>query len=297
MTDHHETDDQTAGAAGRIDELLSAHLDGELEAARQELGVTDAEVAVVASDSGRDRTEALARAARAIGQIERLDELTRARLVRSALATEHAAPAAVHPSMPPQTSPRMPTAPPDELTPRRARKKGWAASVGAAAAAIALLAGIGVALQNGGDGRNDDRAALAEPGDESSSAPGALDDYGELSDPARLRELLEGSASALDSAGGAESDSDGKASYDDTSAAAPSADAASTTVETGRDADPAACLAPLNPGGPVPALVGSATFEGAPALVAVLELSDRTLAWVLAADDCRILAAQSLAKS
>jgi hypothetical protein len=258
--------------AERFDELLSAELDGELRAAATELGATPDELDTLREGRAEARRGALAGAAVRYGELEPLDDVARARMVRGALG--HLA----------QGIPAT-----DELTPRRARRARWLAPSAAAAAALALVVGIGVALQDGDDAR----PAAVPTGDAQTEGAGAetLADLGDLTDAGRLRGLLgeggDGFAAPNQESGGA--------GAEDSTPDLDAADAGATTTGAAR-ATPEDCLPGLRPDGPVPMLVGTATYEGAPAFVAVLELPDRILAWVFA-PDCRFLNAQSLARS
>jgi hypothetical protein len=310
------------------DELLSALLDGDTEAA-------DAAAHLRACDrcAGRQAELAGAREALAIAPVEPLDELTRRRLVAAALAAADGAPAAESAATPIGRS-------------RWARRHP--ALIGSAAAVVlALLVGVPFVLDNGGPGGGETLTALA-PSQESASS--FLGDLGDLSERDRLRLRLSGVASdtyasppseagpspaagystpapmagASPGAGGlAGTPRDGASTTTISAAAAPAmrgrdsgrttsggdtaaksspeSQAADTaTANEGFSSDPAArdradadrCVAALLNGparGGKLTRSGTGTYQGRPAIVASFELSGGNEAFITDRSSCEVL--------
>ncbi len=287
------TDTSDTFPADRTDELLSARLDGELDDAIAELAPTEAELDALDGVASTARARSLAAAGAALAPVGPLDDLTRARLVRAAVA------AATTPAVDADLTPTG-------VARRRDRR---VVTFGAVAASIALVAGVAFALGGPLDDGADDVAESNTGANESAATDlGALLDLGTVDDPAQLRDRLvdrlggdsatlpgdaaqperyDDSAPAVSSTLAASS-----VSADDGAAAAERADADSLTGAASIS-DPASCLAHLNPGGPAPTLIGTATFQGIPAFVATIEGATRTQAWVFAGD-CTLLNFQSL---
>jgi hypothetical protein len=184
----------------------------------------------------------------------RLDDITRDRLLRTALDAS-------------PTSSRT--------SRERASRRARPVAVAAAVLAVVGLSGWGLASLNHSSSNNasSSRAATAE-----TTARSAPVDLHEVSNPTVLKQRVE---AALNT---------------------PSAPANATTVpnptETtvpGSAKSPAECLATASvPTGDTPELLGTATFHGAPALVVVAREPARTLIFVLARGDCRLLTYQFL---
>jgi hypothetical protein len=242
------------------------------------------------------RRTLLAEAAGRIGSVPPLDQLSRARLVGAALAALDDTPFAV-PAPPESVDPLAAEA--ADLVPLHRSVRNvprWLVPVGSAAAAIALVAGVAVSIgtgDRGGDNTVDSAAAeLAEgTGADLEADAGQLPDYGDLSDPSTLRGIL-GPSSEAGIAGvetaplGDPPNTVGKATA---STVAPLPDLATDTSQA------EACLADLNPGGVVPTLVGTGTFEDRFVAVALAVEADATLVFVFPPADCTIVDFQLLA--
>jgi hypothetical protein len=240
-------------------------------------------------------------AAAAIAAAPPLDELTRHRLVAGAL---DALDSSTHgrPDAPSASSDLVPNGSGRAAGRARAR---WYGVAGAAAAAIVLVSGVGLALRN--DSGADDGVA---GGAERTSVDAGSDlgippvDLGDVSAPDRLRGILGGdgelSSSGYDSTAKTQSAEVGSPtddrvateSFDSTDRPEVAPDVASGAAST---VDPE-CLAGLNPGHETPAVVGVATYEGRSAFVATVTESDRVLGWVVSLDDCTVLLAQQVAR-
>lgn len=187
-----------------------------------------------------------------------LDDITRRRLVRAALAE---APAA------------------------RRRDRSMLTRAGVAAAVLAVLVAGGVTLKavtNSGNvfhtasGDKSSKAATASTG-----PAGSATDFRELSDPLVLRSRVEralrdppASTTAAAPLTGGENSTQG-----DTTAA--------LKVPLGN------CAATVRvPAGATPTVLGDGTFHGAPAIVLVAHNGGRTLIFVVARADCRLLTSQ-----
>lgn len=178
------------------DELLSAELDGGLDDAAADLGLTAAAARerIAATPGAATRRELLA-AARDVGSTPPvLPEPTRQALVDAALA-------------------RAGT-PGDELATRRAAKSRtrFLVAVSGAAAALALVTGLAIAVSRDGSSRPDaDLAATGAP--EGARNGGALveEQLGDVSDPGELAARVQ---RALDATPRASSGSDSRATED-----------------------------------------------------------------------------------
>ncbi len=246
--------------ADDTDEALSALLDGDLAAFAAERGLAEAEARarLEAWPEFDERRDALAhsRAALAVPPAP-LDELTRHALVRDAVA-----------AMPQQPA----------RSERRAAPWVW---LGAAAAAVLLLAGIGALVSSRQSGNTNAKSSAGGALQRAAGAPrGDLGALGDVSDPAVLRALLdrETAASTLNPTEDRAPSSPGGAPQ--------SAPRANTKAV-------ADCSA--RPFGDHPVLFhASATFHGEPAIVIGIEDRGRTVALVVRADDCAtVLTSQS----
>lgn len=186
------------------EEAVSAWLDGELAAFAAERSLTEAEVVdrLAGSPAALEARDALARARDALGTPVQLDDLTRRRLVHTALA---AAPEAA-------AGPRI----------RRV--------LAVAAAAVVVVAGLGALLvvRDSGD------STSSTAGDATATARGDLGDVGDVTDPARIRALLGGGDEHVASSaaeGGAAADAQEKALRPSSTLAPVPADAASRCAE------------------------------------------------------------------
>jgi hypothetical protein len=161
------------------DEILSALLDGDPEISVAALGNVDAAAHLRACDrcAGRQAELAGARAALAAAPVDPLDELTRRRLVATALAAAESAPAGAAPAA---------SAVPIGRGRWARRHPGLVGS--AAAAVLAVLVGVPFVLDNGAPGGGEALTAQAPL----ESAGPFLGDLGDLSDRDRLRLRLSG---------------------------------------------------------------------------------------------------------
>lgn len=294
MNDHDANANSSSDAerARALDIWLSAAIDDAL--ADLDVAVpTDPDTPEIAA-----RRAWLAKAAGRIGAVPPLDQLSRARLVGVALEALDDTPLPV-PASAESTDPVASEA--ADLVPlRRAVRKvpRWLVPVGSAAAAIALIAGVAVSLGNGdlgGDDTVDSAAAELDAGarPDIEANAGQLPDYGDLSDPSTLRGILGGSNEA------------GRAGIESAPLGDPSNTVGKSTASTvarppltdiAADASQAeACLADLNPGGVVPTLVGTGTFEDQVVAVASAVEADATLVFVFPPENCTIVDFQLLA--
>ncbi len=265
------------------DEAVSAELDGMLDGLATDLGVEPAELRrrLHDWDGYAERRDALAGARDALAgsAAPELGELTRRRLVSRAVR---------------DARPR----------PRRSRlltRRILAPAVAAAVLVVLAVAAVIATAERTGDDAADLAPAAGELDDGAGAGAEAADapplDLGEVSDPLFLRDAL---AAWIDLP-------EGETAFQ--------ADSEAATVEAPRAADEeaagdrgvAAAQEPATPEdaarcadqlaeslGAVapPLLVATATFEGAPAVVVVLELEDGTQASVVSASDCGILSSQ-----
>ncbi len=239
-----------------VDELLSADLDGEFDAAALDHGLSPqaARAALDALPTTTARRDELARAQQvSAGEPVSLGELDRERLVRAATRT-------------------------DEHIPRRtARAPRWrGALVGAAVlAAVAAVAG-GVALTNRGSTSTSKSSGPTAPVAANAAGPQtagrALVDLGPVTNTDSLHAAVLRAAAPTSST--------------QTFAPVPS----TSTASNGSTAAPARCLARL--GAPAGArglaLVGVATYRGQPVSVATATDGRDTLGWAFDAATCRI---------
>jgi hypothetical protein len=213
------------------------------------------------------RHAAMTAAAAAIGSVPPLDEVTRSRLVRAALA----ALVAVEPEV-------------DQWVPTRARRSTrWLVPVGSVAAAGALVVGVVAMAGNSNDpavpaARSSDQpVAVAE----SDGAPMSVD-LGEVSDPAVLRRLVADDASDATALSG-ESFTKGPIEVP-TGGSREAADVSIPSDDCLRSIDPDLALV----------LLGTATYAGEPAVVATGRTPSATTVYVIGAE-CTILSSLQVA--
>jgi hypothetical protein len=203
-----------------------------------------------------------------------LDDVTRRRMVRTALDTATASTSRA-------------------TTPSSRDRRHWLRVAGVAAALIAVVGAGGWALttlnHNASRSAPDAKAASGTTGVPSlQSAPV---DLHEVSNPLVLKQRV---LAALGSVNGGSASSG--------SAAPPEARAPSTTAvpgpgpastTAGAAASPARCVSTVRvASGVTPELLGTATYRGAPAIVVIARDRSRTLIFVLASTDCRLLSSQ-----
>ncbi len=260
-----------------------------------------------APDGAGEQLDAMRAVVAGIGSVPALDEVTRARLVRQALAatseratgTEAAPPGVDHPL--------------GDLIARRDRSRlqRWIAPVGAAAASIAIVAGL-LAANNGDPVRPtaNPKDAMIESADLDASttegAPANIADFGEIADPAELRRQLSAFTAASNDAGTTPQESGdpetGATGRNDAnppgssrvSSVEPDTTPGGGVVLSGGALLPDPCLASLNPGGVTPVMVAIATYEAETVAVAIANEPNRALVFVVSSD-CRIVANQQLA--
>lgn len=214
------------------------------------------------------RHAAMVAAANAIGSVPALDEVTRSRLVRSALSALDSA------------GPEL-----DQLVAARARRRSprWLVPVGSVAATAALVVGV-VSLAGNS---NDPLAPVAESSDPQIAAAETdvalrLTDLGEVSDPAMLRALVLGDApepTTMSAESFEDPQVEGQPGGPEESVEAP--------IPSGE------CLESIDPDLEL-ALLGSATFDGEPAVVASGASATATVVYVIGAD-CTILSSLQVA--
>jgi hypothetical protein len=242
-----------------VDLLLSAELDGDLDGAARDLGIDPADArARLAATPGTDaRRDALVAAQAASRALPALVPASRAALLAS-----------VHEERAPGT---------DDLAPRRAARATppWTrrfALAGAAAAAVLLVVAV-VAIAGSGDDADDAGTAASEDREQGFQA------YGDVSEELTLRALIDpDAAEGRDAPEAAGSDDD---SGDESDATAPLAPADELRVRSCSD-ELAAELADGQP----PIEIGGATYEGAPAGLAVFDLDGRRFAVVFDPATC-----------
>jgi hypothetical protein len=276
------------------DDALSAALDGALEDAADQ-----SHLAGCAACSARRHQLAMARSALAAAPVEPVDELTRHRLVATALAEA------------------------DPAARRRAWYQSPALAGGVAAALLALF--VAVPFVTGNDNRGGNEQAATAALDAAGSE--FLGDLGDLSDPSALRDRFaaqrslalsneaEASGGADTAAGTAAGSAPGEAAPPSpapmaarpeapTAASAPAADTASEAYATqaskarrqdgaGLDRTVADACARTLAGGPARGsellAVATGTYQGDPAIVAVFRGKGGNTAYVAARDGCRLL--------
>lgn len=286
------------------DELLSAHLDDAVEGEER----VALEEHLDACDPCQARLARLGAHSSDL-RVEPLDEVTRRRLVGTALSAFD-----------------------DRVVAPRHRPPAWWQSprlLAAAMVALLLAIGLTTVLSQGGDDA-DSVASRAEGGDASAIPEDVIiGDIGTFDDPATLRNSLgaelhtatggraagdsAASSDSGDASGTAEGDTSGTAEegadeFDGSDApaaespqpmeAAPTADGRSSQPSPDPDArsDAERCLGALGDAMPADAeitLVATGTFQDRPAVALVFESDGRFAAFVAARDDCAILAFQS----
>jgi len=265
-----------------IDELISAALDGLLDDAAADLGIPQAEAEALVADHP-DRAAALRGAKDLLAASPPLDDLARRCLVAAALSAAH---------------PRS-----TAITGRRRRT---IASVAGIAAALVIFAGIGALLAGRSNHDGDDTLAATRAGGQA-AIPGVSADFGEVSDPAVLHDLLQAEATPLapeaeSLSGKAQRGTDQEGETPPSETRGPEPSVGDSGPGGANDASPAAggsddCAALLAADfeavGP-PVLMATATFEGEPAGVLVLSDGDSRMAVVYSAPDCTILMTQTL---
>jgi hypothetical protein len=270
-----------------VDLLLSADLDGDLEAAAADLGLSPSEARDrLAATPGADaRRAALARARdESAIPVAALSDEQRAALVSNALG------AAIGPS----TSDDLTARRDATSDARRARtvRRARVASLVAAAAAVIVVLGVVAVMSGSDDDPKDSGSALAPteraPDDD-------LPYLGDISEPEQLRAALErgvdGAAAPTSGAESAPAAEDESANSDTTDRQA-SGDANATRLSAAA-VDP--CLvevAQTYADGAEPVTVASARYNGALAAVAVFEIDGRELAIVFAPGTCEPLLSQ-----
>lgn len=254
--------DPTSGPFGAdTDEAVSALLDGELDAFARDHGTTGPDArgrldAWAGLDARRRELEA-ARAAIA-APVPELDEVTRRRLVRTAVDAGPAAPASA---------------------PSR-RTASWRV-IGAVAATVIILVGVGLTMATtGGDGPSHQDASSSAS--DASPRRGDLGDVGDVTSPAALRALVEG----RDVEGGESTAEGGSADESPAPGAPPAADSsARSRFDAGLTRSPPECARQVA-GDRELAFVATGTFRDIPVTIVGVSEGGRTIALVVASDDC-----------
>jgi hypothetical protein len=257
------------------DEAVSALLDGDLGAFATDHGLAeaDARARLDAWPGLEERRAALAGAAAAIAAPEpALDDLTRRRLVRDAVDAR-ATPAGE----------------------RRSRR--WTA-IGAVAAGLLAVVGVGLALNASSDGGGSSNDAASSAGSVAPDLRGDIGYVGDLSGPDALRDVLTGkrdAESAQERAANNADDATGTGG-DECASCSRTSDQSGTPEPTSslpsaaaRSAapplSPADCAAQLAGKRPV-TFVGSATYQGVPVTVVGLTERGRVIAFLVPSNDC-----------
>jgi hypothetical protein len=271
----------------QLDELLSAELDGEFEAAARDLGFSpdEARARVDATPDAGARRDALA-ATRGVLAVPPLPDDVRDRLVASAVAA----------------------AMPDELAARRTRSRSRlvAYTGGAVAAALLLVVGAVALFSNS---HNDDRTTVAESSGAAASAttlagdaaaPAARDaapySFGAIDSPAQLHDEVKKQLdvtehkSAQQLAGGG-----AQPGTDDIITSVPAPVRADSENDASSPQALAACAATQADAFAVtsgPLLSGPVTYAGVAAEIYVYAQPDNYLVVVAAQSDCSLLVSQ-----
>lgn len=284
-----------------VDELLSAELDGELDAAAADLGLDPEQARAVVAAQG-ERYALLGASREALADVAPLDELTRRRLVSAAVG-----------------------APGRSATGTRRNPTRLLTVLGGAAALLALVVGIGASLRSSGGA---DRTASSAgdggaPSPAAGSTAGEVVDLGDVSEPAALRRAVSSRlapggtdhsvAFSSEAADGAETSPAPQAARRDAnnagpnpgsttipvpsaaeqlSTASPPAGDARTDAKTWVGGCPGRVSAELGVSDPA-LLTATAVYGGRPAGVVVHRVDQRVLAVVYALDDCTLLSSQS----
>jgi hypothetical protein len=259
---------EDAPAVDPLDERLSAELDGAAApdptgtdpTGTEASGDDDEQVDDVHTD-GRRRELASARDLLSIPPPP-LDDVTRRRLLRAALS---------------------------EAPGARRRDLHALNRVGVAAAVLAVVVAGGLTLKALTHSPNGVRTAAKSEADKSASATtnaatGTKRDFGEISDPQVLKRRVEASLK------GAQAPTTGAPGNASTTVPRP------TDSETSNLASRFAlgkCDATIRvPAGATPTVLGDGTFDGVPATIIVAHDGGRTLIYVVARSDCRLLTSQ-----
>jgi hypothetical protein len=239
-----------------LDTALSADLDGELDAYASELGVAPDDLrAVLAGPAGSARREELAavRAALRTDSVDAappLDDLTRRRLLAGAgVGTRSSAP--------------------------RRHAGRWLRPAAAAAVTLLVLAGVYAIVQDsGGSGGSGGSAAKSSGGSAGSTVTAVTGDLGDVGavDAAGIAGFLRGEAPerTASSAPAANQSADRSAGAEF---------AAATPQAVATCADRYASEGTIR-------FRASGTFQDRPAVVLGIDTTDRTIVFVVAADDC-----------
>jgi hypothetical protein len=248
------------------DDALNALLDGELDAFAREHDM--------AEDVARARLEAWPEYPARIAALEAvrnavqesppaLDDLTRRRLVRTAVNALPAPPA------------------------HAGRSRSSARWIAAAAAAVLVIVGIGAAIASMGDGGDSSQRASSSAG-----APlhGNVGDLGDVTSPTALRALLDRrhpssttAPAAPGVSGSTTASSAGTSEAQQLNREAAGAPAATSTTPT--TLGPDACAQQLA-GARKTAFVGTGTFKTAPVTIVGITKGGRTIVFVVSSTDC-----------
>lgn len=192
-----------------------------------------------------------------------LDDITRRRMLRVALA-------------------ELPS------TRRRDLRNLNRVAVAAAVLAVVVIGGVALNALGNGSEHNAKRANASKSAATTSSHAGAARDLHEVSDPEVLRRRVE--TLLREEAVGVPAATTTVPAHSDT--------IAPEGPDTSRAQDRVAgdgCLSAVRvPAGAAPSVLAEATFDGAPAVVVVAHDGPRTLIYVLATADCRLLSSQFL---
>ena len=169
--------------------------------------------------------------------------------------------------------------------PRRSRV--WTV-VGAAAAALVVVLGVGLAINASSDGGGGSSDSASSAGDVASDLHGDIGDVGDLSGPDALRAVLTGKRDAKTAQERADSARGGGGATSDQSGGTPAA-TSSPAQSQARAAAPALppdqCAAQLAGTRPV-TFVGTGTYRGIPVTVVGLTERGRVIVFLVPSNDC-----------
>lgn len=191
-----------------------------------------------------------------------LDDITRRRMLRTAVAEQPA-------------------------TRRRDLRNLNRVAVAAVVLAVVVIGGLALNARGNGSGRNAKSANASKSATTSLNAAAARDLH-EVSDPEVLRRRVE--TLLREEAGAAAPTTNVPGQHSDTIAP----DGSETSKAQDRVAGDGCLPAAPVPAGATRSLLAKATFDGAPAIVVVADDGPRTLIYVLATADCRLLISQFL---
>ena len=271
-----------------VDELLSAELDGDLDAAARALGLSTSEaLAQLAATPGIDaRRRAITRARDLIAARAPLELPIEDQLVRRAMTG-------------------------DDLSLARARRdrrdRQWRVLVaaGSVAAAVAVVVGVGVGLSTTQDDASS-KAALSSPANtrgDAGAAEGSQGpkrqrvDFGDVTRDAALRTPALRQLSQLPKPGGSDATRSPKSATDAPGVPLDSTGAPATAQDQEFGLAGSGCAAAVRQRDGIaaqPAIVGTGEVEGAPVEILIFNLPTGPVAYVVSTADCSLVRKQTL---